>query len=98
MVTDDVAAELQKSFDGALAVAQHYPKYGAQITAAAKESFLAGDDWAYTAGIVAVLLGATVVSLLFPRRDEERRLLARYAAEDAGASTQARADGSGDPR
>ena len=54
-ITDSVAAQLQKSFDGAIAVAQRYPKYADQITAAAKSSFLQGDRWAYTAGIVAVL-------------------------------------------
>ncbi len=35
------------------------------------------------AGIVAVLLGAALVWLKFPKRDEERRLLAAYQAEDA---------------
>jgi hypothetical protein len=33
-------------------------------------------EWAYLAGIVAVLLGATLVFLKFPHHDEERRLLA----------------------
>ena len=35
------------------------------------------------AGIIAVLLGAALVAVLFPRRDEERRLLAEYHAEDS---------------
>jgi hypothetical protein len=35
------------------------------------------------AGIIAVLLGAAVVFLLFPAREEEEQLLARYATEDA---------------
>ena len=47
-------AQLTKSFAGAEAVAQQYPKYADQITAAAQASFLSGDQWAYTAGIVAV--------------------------------------------
>ena len=42
-----------------------------------------GDDWAYAAGIVAVLLGAVLVFFLFPRRDAEQPLLESYAAEDA---------------
>ena len=50
-ITDSVAAQLQKSFDGAIAVAQQYPKYADQITAAAKSAFLEGDQWAYIAGI-----------------------------------------------
>jgi DHA2 family multidrug resistance protein-like MFS transporter len=81
-ITDSVSAQLQKSFDGAIAVAQQYPKYADEITAAAKSSFLQGDQWAYTAGIVAVLLGGVLVFFLFPRKDEEERLLTAYAAED----------------
>jgi MFS family permease len=82
-VSDEVQNQLTKSFAGAEAVAQQYPQYATQITAAAKQSFLEGDQWAYTAGIVAVALGALLVFFLFPRKDEEQRLLAEYAAADA---------------
>jgi hypothetical protein len=34
------------------------------------------------AGIVAVLVGGVLIFFGFPKADEERRLLARYAAED----------------
>ena len=50
--------------------------YASQITAAAKESFLAGDQWAYTAGMVAVLIGAALVAPMFPGRKREEELLA----------------------
>jgi hypothetical protein len=83
-ITDGVAAQLTKSFAGAEAVAAQHPAYASQITAAAKESFLDGADWAYTAGIVAILLGAAVVFFLFPRRQAEEQLLAQYHAEDTG--------------
>jgi hypothetical protein len=63
-------------------VAQQYPQYANQITAAAKASFLQGDDWAYAAGIVAVLLGAALVYFLFPRKEAEQTLLAEYHAQD----------------
>ena len=53
---------------------------------AAKSSFLDGEDWAYTAGIVAIVLGAALVFFLFPKRDEEERLLAEYHAEDASSA------------
>jgi hypothetical protein len=82
-VTDNVQAELTKSFASAEATAQLYPQYSAQITSAARESFLQGDQWAYTAGIVAILLGAALVFFRFPRRDEEQALLAGYRAEDS---------------
>jgi EmrB/QacA subfamily drug resistance transporter len=85
-VNDQVAAQLTKSFNGAVAVAERYPKHGDQIIAAAKQSFLQGDRWAYTAGIVAVLVGAALVFFLFPKHDEERRLLASYAADDASGT------------
>jgi hypothetical protein len=81
-ITDGVASQLQKSFDGAIAVAQQYPKYADQITAAAKTSFLQGDRWAYMAGIVAVLIGGVLIFFGFPKADEERRLLAAYAEAD----------------
>ena len=47
-VSDSTEAALTKSFDSAAAVAQQNPQYASQITAAAKESFLSGDHWAYT--------------------------------------------------
>lgn len=82
-LTDQVTSTLEKSFAGAESIAQQYPQYANQITAAAKSSFLDGADWAYVAGIVAILLGAALVYLRFPRKDEEEDLLARYHAEDA---------------
>jgi EmrB/QacA subfamily drug resistance transporter len=82
-INDSVQGELTKSFAGAEAVAEQYPQYASQITAAAQESFLKGDTWAYTAGLVAVLLGAALVFFMFPRKDEEQRLLAQYQAADA---------------
>ena len=85
-ITDSVQTELTRSFASAEATAQHYPKYADEITAAAKASFVDGQDWAYIAGIVAILLGAALVFFMFPKRDDEQRLLAEYATEDAGAT------------
>jgi len=87
-ISDSVASQLTKSFASAEATAQQYPQYATQITAGAKQSFLDGADWAYTAGIVAILIGATVVFFLFPKHEDEERLLARYHAEDTGAAEQ----------
>jgi DHA2 family multidrug resistance protein-like MFS transporter len=81
-ITDNVQSQLTKSFAGAEAIAEQHPKYATQITAAAKTSFLQGDQWAYTAGIVAILLGAAIVFFLFPKKEDEERLLAAYQAED----------------
>ncbi|HKT83598.1 MAG TPA: MFS transporter, partial [Solirubrobacterales bacterium] len=82
-VTENVEGELTKSFSSAADLASQYPRHAEQIIAAAKASFLQGDAWAYTAGIVAVLLGGALVFFLFPKKDEEQVLLERYAAEDA---------------
>ncbi len=84
-VTEDVEAELTKSFSSAADTATRYPQYADQIVAAAKTSFLQGNAWAYTAGIVAVLLGAALVFFCFPKAEEEKRLLERYHAEDGAA-------------
>jgi DHA2 family multidrug resistance protein-like MFS transporter len=82
-VSDSVANELTKSFDGATAIAKQYPQYSSQITAAAKTSFLQGDQWAYLAGIIAVLVGAAIVFRFFPKLERERQLLADYQGENA---------------
>ena len=84
-ISSSVENQLTKSFAGAADTAQQYPQYADQITAAAKTSFLQGDDWAYSAGAIAIVLGAALVFFMFPKREEENRLLARYAAEDAAA-------------
>jgi EmrB/QacA subfamily drug resistance transporter len=83
-VSSSVQAELTKSFSSAADTAQRYPPpVQDTIVSAAKTAFLQGDQWAYVAGIVAVLLGAALVFLCFPKLDAERRLLAEYRADDA---------------
>jgi len=81
-VTDSTQSQLQLSFASAENLAEQHPQYASQITAAAKSSFLEGDQWAYTAGAVAILLGAVLVFFLFPKKDEEEQLRAAYQAED----------------
>ncbi len=86
-ITSSTESALQKSFASAASAAQQYPQYASQITAAAKTSFLAGDQWAYLAGIVVILLGALLVFFIFPKMDEEKKLLAEYQAEDTDVAT-----------
>jgi hypothetical protein len=81
-LTESVQNQLTKSFAGAESVAERYPQYASQITAAAKQSFLDGDQWAYSAGVLAVLLGAVLVFFCFPRKEREQELLEQYHAED----------------
>ena len=84
-IPPNVSNELEMSYAGAQAVAGEYPQYATEITAAAKEAFLAGDQQAYLAGIIAVLVGGALVFLVFPKADRERELIEEYHREDAAA-------------
>jgi EmrB/QacA subfamily drug resistance transporter len=85
-ITSSTQATLMKSFSSAETLAQRYPQYASAITAGARSSFLSGADWAYLAGMIAVLVGAAIVFLLFPKKGDERRLLAEYHAADIVSS------------
>jgi len=82
-VSDQVQSELTKSFSSAANTAAQYPQYSAEIIKAAQQSFVDGQDWAYVAGIIAILVGAALVFFLFPRHEHERELLQEYVTEDA---------------
>jgi DHA2 family multidrug resistance protein-like MFS transporter len=82
-ITESTQSQLQLSFASAENLAAKNPKYADQITAAAQQSFLDGDRWAYLAAIAAVLIGMALVFRFFPKKDEEERLRAAYHAEDA---------------
>jgi MFS family permease len=82
-VSEDTQTQLLRSFSSAEATAKQYPQYAEQITTAAREAFTQGQNWAYLAGAVAIALGAVLVALMFPAHEEEQRLLAEYAAQDA---------------
>jgi EmrB/QacA subfamily drug resistance transporter len=89
-ITSSVQNELTKSFSSAADTAQQYPEYAAQIVEGAKSSFLSGADWAYSAGIIAILIGAVIVFFLFPKKESEQRLLAAYQAEDSAGQQGSR--------
>jgi EmrB/QacA subfamily drug resistance transporter len=90
-ITSSTQATLEKSFSSAETLAAQYPQYAAAITAGAKTSFLDGADWAYAAGIIAVLVGGAIVFRFFPKRADEQRLLAEYHAQDTAAAGAAAA-------
>jgi hypothetical protein len=81
-VSDDVQSELTKSFSSAVNTAEQYPQYAKQIVGAAQQSFIDGADWAYVAGIAAIVLGAALVFFVFPKRQRETELLEEYHAQD----------------
>lgn len=84
-VTASVTSQLEMSYASAETIAAEYPQYATQITAAAKTSFLAGDQYAYIAGIIAVLIGAILIFFKYPKKDEEAKVLAAIHAQDAAA-------------
>jgi len=85
-ITASTQAELTKSFSSAADTASRYPtSVQDKIIAGAKTAFLQGDQWAYSAGIIAVLLGGVLVFFCFPKMERERQLLAEYHSEDIAA-------------
>jgi EmrB/QacA subfamily drug resistance transporter len=90
-VSANVQSELTKSFDSAAHIAEQpqNAQYSKQIISAAKEAFLQGQHWAYAAGVIAVVLGAVVVGVFFPKRNGEVELLASYQRTDAGREDRA---------
>jgi hypothetical protein len=92
-VPASVTNGLEMSYAGAQSVAAQYPQYADLITSAAKTSFLAGDQTAYIAGILSVLIGAALVFFVFPKHDDERKMLMEYQRTDMAAmSTAARSE------
>ncbi len=84
-VTDATQAQLQLSFASAEDLAQQHPQYASQITAAAKQSFLDGGDWAYVGAMVAIAAGMALVYFFYPRHEREEELRAAYHAKDESA-------------
>ena len=78
----NVVAEIQRSFAGAEVIAQQYPTHANQIIEAAKTSFMDGSHWAYGAGLIAIVLGAGVVALFFPKHGQEIEQISAYEKED----------------
>lgn len=84
LVTDQVAAQLQKSYGSAADLATRYPQYSDAIVDAARSSFVSGANWAYAVAIAAMVGGLVLVTVFFPSRSAELDLVARYAAADGG--------------
>lgn len=83
---DDVTAatqsQLQLSYASAADLAASNPQYSDQILAAARQSFLDGDQLAYLAGLGAVAFGMALTFFVFPKKDEEQRLREEYFERD----------------
>ena len=82
-ITENIRATLSKSYGSAVDLASQYPQYEADIVQAVKESFLAGANWAYLAGVIASILGAALVWFFFPRHKKEKALYQEWGSENA---------------
>jgi MFS transporter, DHA2 family, multidrug resistance protein len=92
-VTSSIENTLTKSFSSAADAAKQYPLHAEQIIAGAKTAFLKGDEWAYAAGIIAVLIGAVLVFFKFPRQDREQQLFAEYQQSAEGGTAEGAEEG-----
>lgn len=78
-VSDQTQSALTKSFSSAEAIAASYPTYQQQIMTAARESFLAGSNWAYATASAFVVIGALVVLTRYPNKQRELALFDEYS-------------------
>jgi MFS transporter, DHA2 family, multidrug resistance protein len=93
-VSSATESQLQLSFASAENIAAHAsPQDAEAIISAAKTSFLDGDQWAYGAGLLSVLVGAALVFFVFPKRKREDELRASYHAADSKEPEPADAEG-----
>jgi len=81
-VSAQVASELEKSYSSAAAIAQSHPQNAAAIISGAKTAFLDGANWAYSVGVVVILIGALLVWTMFPSGSKETELLNHYQMID----------------
>jgi MFS family permease len=95
-VTSETQSALQLSYASAANLASQHPQYAQEIMTAARQSFLQGDQWAYVAGLVAVVIGAGLVYVAFPHKEREAQMRAEYGAEEPAtvASGAGQEDGS----
>lgn len=80
-ITGSIHNALTKSFGSAVDLAAQFPEYQKQIVEAAQESFLAGANWAYLTGIIAMVIGAALVWFFFPKRQQERAMYQEFGSE-----------------
>lgn len=82
-ITTDIGSQLRASFGSAFDLASQYPEYSESIVAAARTSFLQGSDAAYLTGIAAMLVGAALTWIFYPRKEREEQMFAQFEAERA---------------
>jgi Na+/melibiose symporter-like transporter len=82
-ITAQIGSQLRASFGSASDLAAQFPQYSDSIVAAARTSFLQGSDAAYLTGIIAMLVGAALTWIFYPRKAREEEMFAQFEAERA---------------
>jgi len=85
-VGDSVTSALERSYSSASALARTEPAYAAQIVSGARASFLSGANWAYAAGVLAIVTGGLMVATCYPGHRRELELPADYRRTDTDAA------------
>ncbi len=85
-VSDETADALTSSFQSAEQVAQQYPSYADQITAAAADAFTTGKSAAVLVALVMTLVGLALVVFVYPRKQQEE---AYYASVQGSPPSEA---------
>jgi len=81
-LSDQAQAQLQTSFAGAESVAKNLPSADSEaLIQAAKVAFTDGSNLAFAFALLAVAAGFTLVTFLFPKKEQERALEEQYASQ-----------------
>lgn len=83
-VSHDTADALTSSFQSAEQVAQQYPAYASQVTAAAADAFTAGKSAAIAVALAVTIIGLVLVLLVYPRKDAEEAYYDEVSADQGG--------------
>jgi len=85
-LSEQAQAQLQSSFAGAEAVAKNAPSADASaLIEAARVAFTDGSNLAFAFALLAVIVGFSLVTFLFPKKDQELALEAQYEAQSSSA-------------
>ena len=89
-VSGSIEGELTKSFSSAADLAKRYPESVQHQIIAAREGLVPerGSVGLHGRASSRSLLGAVLVFFMFPKGEQEKRLLAEYQSEDAAPASQ----------
>lgn len=97
-LSDEAAAQIVGSYQGAEEVAKSFPQASAeQLISAADKAFTEGKSVAYVLALVMTLFAFVLVWWKYPRRDDERAFFAHMEAQESQKASGGDSDASGTP-